>query len=155
MTKVHDHKSIPGIIASRLLSLICFFLLWFLLNYLMIYVDNDLYRNAVFFLDENAWLIIWMTVIYAAGEIFGALVFPLNLPAPILDAVASVFLAVFLFRILAFVGMVTDEKAFRMFESWEANVYPIVFIAVLIGGYILLFSRLVSKKRKKHKERDD
>jgi hypothetical protein len=155
MAKEHDHKSIPGIIVSRLLSVICFVVLWFLLNYLMPYVDNDLYRNAVFFLDENAWLILWMTVIYAGGEIFGALMFPLDLPAPILNAVASVFLTVFLFRILAFVGKVTGEETFEMFQAWEAYVYPIIFIAVLIGGYILLFSRLVSKKKKKHKERDD
>jgi hypothetical protein len=155
MAKSHDHKSIPGIIASRILGLMCFILLWFLLKYLMPYVDNDLYRNAVFFLDENAWLIIWMTVIYAAGEIFGALIFPLNLPAPVLDAVASVFLTVFLFRILEFAGKITDENAFKIFSAWEAYVYPLVFMAVLIGGYIALFSRLVSKKNKKRKERDD
>ena len=155
MAKEHDHKSIPGIIASRLLGVICFVILWFLLNYLIPYLNNDLYRSAVFFLDENAWLIIWMAVIYAAGEIFGALIFPLNLPAPILDAVASVFLTVFLFRMLSFVGRVTNEAAFKMFEAWESYVYPIVFIAVLIGGYIILFSRLVSKKKKKYKERDD
>jgi len=155
MAKEHDHKSIIGIIVSRFLGVICFVILWFLLNYLMPYVDNDLYRNAVFFLDENAWLIIWMAVIYAAGEVFGALMFPLSLPAPILDAVASVFLTVFLFRILAFAGKVTNEAAFKMFDAWEAYAYPLVFIVVLIGGYILLFSRLVSKKKKKHKERDD
>jgi hypothetical protein len=155
MTKEHDHKSIPGIIASRLLSLICFVILWFLLNYLMPYVDNDLYRSAVFFLDANAWLIIWMTVIFAAGEIFGALIFPLNLPGPILNAVASVFLAFFMFRILAFTGKATGETAFNVFAAWESYVYPIVFMAVLIGGYVILFSRLVSKKKKKHKERND
>jgi hypothetical protein len=153
MTK--ERKSVSDIIISRLFSLFCFLILLVVLDYLKKYIDSELYSASVYFLRENMELIVFMGVIYAAGEVFGALVFPLNLPAPIINAVASVFLADFIFRMLSFVGDITAEGTFKVFESFRDYVFPLIFVIVLIGGYLQIFSCLLSKKRKKNKERDE
>lgn len=147
-----EQRSVLDILISRLFGLLCFLIVLYILDYSRRYTDSELYSSCVFFLKENTTLIIFMGVVYAAGEIFGALTFPLNLPAPIINAVASVFLADFLFRILFFVGEVTDERIFRVFSLYKDYVFPIIFIAVLIGGYALIFAQLLYAKKKKHRE---
>ena len=150
----HDDKSVLRVVFSRLLGLACFLLIVYLLNYLLPYIDNRLYSEAVNFLNDNVILLIFMAVIYAAGEIFYALVFPLNLPAPIINAVASYFLVQFIFNLLLFVGKVTGEKAFRVFEGFREPAYIIVFVAVLAAGYLGIFLRLAGGGRKAKKRRD-
>jgi len=149
-----EGRSILGLAFSRLLGLACFLLMVWLLNYLLICIDNDLFSQAVGFLNDNVILLMAMAVIYAAGEIFSSLSFPLSLPAPILDAVASVFLAEFIFRLLSLTGKVTGEPAFKVFDGFKDPAYMIVFVAVLATGYISIFMRLAGagRKQKKHRE---
>jgi len=146
-------RSIVWIVFSRLVGLLCFLVILYLLDYLKAYIDSGLYRKAVDFLKDNVVLIVSMAVIYAAGEVFGSLMFPLDLPAPVLDAVASIFLVEFVFRVLAFIGLVTGESAFRVFLGFKPFVYLIVFVLVLVGGYLMIFGRRLSgRTRKRHKE---
>jgi hypothetical protein len=148
----HEAKSVVWIIFTRLVGLLLFLLLLYFLDYLKAYIDSSIYRQSVDFLKENIVLIVSMAVIYAAGEVFGSLMFPLDLPAPIIDAVASVFLVKFVFRILSFLGEITGESVFNVFSSFEAIVYPTVFILVLVFGYFSIFGRLFSGRKKRHKE---
>lgn len=150
MTK--ERKSVIDIMISRLFGIFCFLIVLFILDYAKLYVDSELYRASIYFLKENTSLIIFMGVIYTAGEVFSALIFPLNLPAPIINAVASVFLADFIFKMLDFVGDITNEDTFRVFSSYTGYVFPLIFVIILIGGYMIIFSRLIFSKKKKPKD---
>jgi hypothetical protein len=149
----HERSSLVGTIFSRLIGLVCFLLLVWLLNYLLDYIDNSLFKQSVHFLNGNVVLLIAMAIIYAAGELFSALTFPLSLPAPVLEAVASVFLTKFIFQLLDFVGEVTKEKAFSVFGNFDEIAYVVVFVAVLAVGYLTIFMNLAKGgRKKKHKD---
>ncbi len=148
----HESKSAVWIIFTRLVGLILFLLLLYFLDYLKAYIDSSIYRQSVDFLKGNIVLIVSMAVIYASGEVFGSLMFPLDLPAPILDAVASVLLVEFIFNILSFLGEMTGENVFNAFAGFKAIVYPTVFILVLVFGYFSVFGRVLSGRKKRRKE---
>lgn len=99
--------------------------------------------------------LIAMSAILAIGEIFGALPFPLNLPAPLFNAIGSVFLITFLLRIFELLEKTLD-KELLFFDRVQFLIYTIVFVAVLVVGYALIFKRLLGgdkeKEAKKCKE---
>ena len=147
-----DRKSVSDIVITRLFGLMCFLGILFMLDYFRAYIDSELYSASVFFLRGNTELIVYMAVIYAAGEVFGSLNFPLNLPSPVMNAVASVFLADFIFRMLSFVGYITAEETFGVFQEFRPYVFPLIFVIVLLGGYFIIFSGLLSNKKKRYKD---
>ncbi|MCK4476848.1 MAG: hypothetical protein KAU16_08990, partial [Methanophagales archaeon] len=111
-------------------------------NALTIFIMNPLFHQVVQFLNKNIVLLIVMFVIFLIGEVFNALIFPLNLPAPLFDAIGSVFLVAFIFRIFAFLDAFTKENIFQIFTRLSFLIYLLVFIIVLLGGYSWLFARL-------------
>lgn len=156
MTK-SSYKSIPWIVLMRLFGLIFFLILLYIANHLAFFTENPLNYQIIQFLNNNIWLIIVMSIIFLFGEVFNALIFPFNLPAPLFNASASVILVTFLFRIFALIDILLDEQIFVIFNRIEFLVYPLVFVIVLIGGYIAILVKLSrtdeSGSRQEHKEK--
>ncbi len=111
-------------------------------NFLPFLTDNPFNYRVIQFLNENIGLIILMFLIFLFGEIFNALIFPLNLPAPLFNASGSVLLVTFLFRIFTLIDILLNEKIFQIFNKISFLIYPFVFIIVLISGYITIFTKL-------------
>jgi len=148
-------KSIPGIIALRIFGLLLFLFLLYIANNLSFFTDNPLNYQIILFLNSHVWLLVLITFAFLIGEIFNALIFPLNLPAPLFNAVEAVLLVVFLIRIFALFDILLDINIFHIFDTLLFIIYPFVFIIVLIGGYILILQNLVRtdqspKKRNKN-----
>ncbi len=132
-------QSIAGILLSRIVGIIVFLILLGLLNILAESVlHGAIFQQVVAFLNANVWLLILITVILLIGELFGALVFPLNLPAPIFSAIGSVFIVLFIFRVFDLAATISGVAVLRIFESFAYLIYPLVFLVVLIGGYITI-----------------
>jgi len=85
-------KSIPGIIALRIFGLLLFLFLLYIANNLSFFTDNPLNYQIILFLNSQIWLMVMITIAFLIGEIFNALIFPLNLPAPLFNAVGAVLL---------------------------------------------------------------
>lgn len=137
-----SYRSIPMIALLRLFGLIFFLVLLYIANHLAFFTENPLNYQIIQFLNSNIWLIIVMSIAFLFGEVFNALIFPFNLPAPLFNASASVLLVAFLFRIFSLIDIILDEHIFQIFNRIAFIVYPLVFIIVLIGGYIAILVKL-------------
>lgn len=145
-------KSIPGIILSRVIGLLVFFGLLWVVNYLTGYVDNVWFHVAVGFVNANVMLIVIMAVVFLVAEVFGALVFPFDLPSPIFYAAGCMYLVTFLVRLLGLAGKITGLDIFGILVKSSYLAYPITFILVLLFGYIGIFVRLVGREKPEEKE---
>jgi len=154
-----SYRSIPIIVLKRLFGLILFLVLLYVANHLAFFTENPLNYQIIQFLNNNIWLIIVMSIAFLFGEVFNALIFPFNLPAPLFNASASVLLVAFLFRIFSLIDIILDEQILLIFNRNAFIVYPLVFIMVLIGGYIAILVKLSktdeseSLQGKKYKEK--
>ena len=154
-----SYRSIPIIVLKRLFGLILFLVLLYVANHLAFFTENPLNYQIIQFLNNNIWLIIVMSIAFLFGEVFNALIFPFNLPAPLFNASASVLLVAFLFRIFSLIDIILDEQILLIFNRIAFIVYPLVFMMVLIGGYIAILVKLSktdeseSLQGKKYKEK--
>ena len=135
-------ESVVGVLVSRLIGIVVFLILLGILNALAgAYIQSPTFLRVVAFLNANIGLLILIAVIFLAGDLFGTLTFPLNLPGPVFGAAGAVFVVMFLFRLFVLVGEITGVGIFSVFHGTLALlVYIFVFIVVLIGGYIALFA---------------
>ncbi|MDV2482722.1 hypothetical protein F8E02_12090 [Methanoculleus sp. Wushi-C6] len=133
-------ESVGGILISRIAGFIVFLILLAVLNILSgDYVQSPIFIRIVEFLNASLGLLFLITALFLLGDLFGVLVFPLNLPAPVFNAFGAVFLVTFLFRLFVLVGEITGVEFFAVLERTLAiPVTILVFVVVLIGGYIML-----------------
>jgi hypothetical protein len=97
-----------------------------------------------------------MSVIFAIGELFFALPFPVNLPAPLFSSLGTIFLITFIGRVFQLIGGMTDVDIIEAFRILSFIIYPLAFFGTLIGGYISIFAALFvpcNKHKDKKKEK--
>jgi uncharacterized membrane protein len=138
----HRKKPLSWVFVSRMIGIICFLIIVVLANILTYYITNSLYNAGVTFLNDNFWLLIIIVVVLLAADISDAFSFPFNLPAPLIRAIGSVFLILFVLRVIQFV----DNNALTNFytPSWYLAflIVPLVFLVVLISGYYTILRQL-------------
>jgi hypothetical protein len=138
------NKSLSRILFWRLFGLMIFLVVLALANYLIFQIhvlDSLLNRQVVVFLNGNILLFVFISLAFLFGELFSALFFPFNLPAPLFNAAGAVFLAAFLFRVFELAGSITGKDFLQAFRGFSFLAYPLIFAVVLFGGYILIFLR--------------
>jgi hypothetical protein len=133
-------ESIAGILISRIGGFVIFLILLGILNIIAESYRGEIFLQVVGFLNANLGLLVLITVVFLVADLFGALRFPLNLPAPLVNAVAAVFLVEFLIRLFVLVADISGVRAFLLFEEFAFLIYPAVFLIVLIGGYAVLLT---------------
>jgi len=158
-------KTIPN--KNRDLYLVSFVVFLIILGFLNISLDvfdNNILFEVVRLLNNNIWLIFIFSIIFTIGEVFGSFKFPGNLPAPIFNAIGSIFLLNFLFKIFRLVGNLSEINTFDNLTITFSFLYPIIFLLVLLGGYISILSgssweipkkKASSKKTKEEMTWDD
>jgi hypothetical protein len=122
-----------------------------LANILTYYVANPLYHSGVDFLNVNFWLLLLIGIIIFVADIFGAFTFPLNLPAPVIRAIGSVFIIAFVLRVFEWVDSTTGNNIYHYFWLLSFVIVPIVFIIVLLAGYYEIICDLWAKARIREK----
>ncbi len=137
------------IVLYDLVSFLVFLIILGILNASLDYFDNNILNEVVRLLNNNIWLILVFSIIFTIGEVFGALRFPSNLPAPIFNAIGSIFLLNFLFKIFGLVGKLSEIDTFDAISNVFPLLYPIIFLLVLLGGYISIFTNISWDRPKK------
>lgn len=130
------------VFVSRMIGIICFLIVIVLANILGHYVTSPLYHAGVLFLNENFWLLLLICVIFFFGDLFAAFPFPLNLPAPIIKAIGSVFCMVFILGAFQWVDTMAATNLYRMFLYLSFLIVPLVFLVVLASGYFEIMRQL-------------
>jgi len=126
----------------RMIGIITFLIVVVLANIFTYYVSNPVYRTGVLFLNENFWLLLLIAIILMAGDIFFAFPFPLNLPAPIIRAIGSVFIIAFMLHIFQWVDSVAAISLYSFVWVLSFVIVPVVFIVVLVSGYFEIMRKL-------------
>jgi hypothetical protein len=135
-------RSLGWVFVSRMIGIICFLIVVVLANILTYYVANPIYHSGVNFINGNFWLLVLIAVILLVADLFGAFPFPLNLPAPIIKAIGSVFCIAFILRVFQWVDTVTAMNLYPAFWFVSFLVVPLVFLIVLATGYFEIMRRL-------------
>jgi hypothetical protein len=125
-----------------MIEIICFLIVVVLANILTYYVASTVYHSGVNFVNENFWLLLLIAVILLIADLFGAFPFPLNLPAPIIKAIGSVFCIAFLIRVFQWVDTIAATNLYKAFWLISFLVIPLVFLIVLAGGYLEIMRKL-------------
>jgi flagellar biosynthesis protein FlhB len=133
-------QSPARIVIHDLISFIMFLIILGFLNISLDFFDSNILAEVVKLLNNNIWLIFIFSIIFTIGEVFGSFRFPGNLPAPIFNAIGSIFLLNFLFKIFRLVGNLSEINTFDNLTKSFPFLYPITFLLVLLGGYISILS---------------
>lgn len=139
--KIKEGRQSPTrTVIYNLISFIVFLVILGFLNISLDYFDNNILFEIVKLLNNNIWLIFVFSIIFSIAEVFECFKFPSNLPAPIFNAIGSIFLLNFLFKIFNLVGKISDMNTFETISKVFPFLYPIVFLLVLIGGYVSILT---------------
>jgi hypothetical protein len=138
----YRNKSLGWVFVSRMIGIICFLIVVVLANILTYYVVSPIYHSGVTFVNENFWLLLLIAIILMIADLFAAFPFPLNLPAPIVRAIGSVFCIAFFLRLIQWVDTINSTNLYQAFWLVSFLVIPLVFLIVLITGYFDIMRRL-------------
>ena len=127
---------------SKIVGLLLFLVILAVANLLIPFINNEIYFKTVHFFNDNLLFLVILSVIFLISALFDALFFPFNLPAPIFNAIGGVLVAVFVFRIFGFIDLVGKIDVFRNLSLIAYPIYFLVFVFVVIFGYIGIFARL-------------
>ena len=136
------NESLSSVFVLRMIGIITFLIVVVLANILTHYVSSPIYRTGVLFLNENFWLLLLIAIILLVGDIFFASPFPLNLPAPIIMAIGSVFVIAFMLHIFQWVDSVAATNLYSFVWVLSFVIVPVVFIVVLLSGYFEIMRKL-------------
>lgn len=137
-----SENSLSSVFVSRMIGIICFLIVVVLSNILTYYISSPIYRAGVLFLNENFWLLLLILIILLVGDIFFAFPFPINLPAPIIRAIGSVFVIAFMLHVFQWVDTVAATSLYSFVWVLSFVIVPIVFIIVLVSGYFEIMRKL-------------
>lgn len=146
-------KEIWHEILTRVIGFFIFLILLAIANVLTFYVKNEIFISVVGFLNNNIWLIIIFSIILLIGEIFGFLMFPLNIPGPLFNAVGGALLIQFIFKLFSFIITLSKVTINIPLNYIEYLVMTIVFIIVLVVGYVHIIIDVTRPKKRLHSER--
>jgi hypothetical protein len=138
----YGKKPLSWIFVSRMMGIIFFLIVVVLTNILTNYVTNPLYHSGVTFLNENVWLMIIIAIVWLVADTFGVFEFPLNLPAPIISAMGSVFFIVFILRVIQWGDTIAGTNLYPPFSLISVIIVPFVFVIVLASGYYHILQQL-------------
>jgi uncharacterized membrane protein len=144
-------RNILEISVSRLVGLVIFLVLLVIAN--LIYINSSIYLDIVGFLNSNIGIIILFTILLYLGEVFFIFDFPLNIPAPIFNAIGGFFVVGFIFDVIYLIGNFIGPNVFYLLKLLEPFVIWLVVLIILIVGYIEVFGGIGSKSRKRRAER--
>jgi hypothetical protein len=140
-------RASPGRSAlSEVITIILLVLGVWILNLISAFYGNPIFIQIVEFFNVNLIFLIIISLVFFVGDLFAIFGFPVNLPAPVFRAIASTLLVVFIFRLFGLFEVIVDAEVFGLIHSLAPFVYALVFLLVLILGYIHIFTVLVIRK---------
>jgi len=152
--RVWRRRSIIWTVFSTFVGIIAFLVLLAILDFSFGSSGNVVIQSLISLLKEDFYLLIVIALILMTGEIFDRFTFPLNLPAPLFQALASVFLVIFIFDVFRFLSDITGANIYQNLEILRILLSILIFLIVFTGGYFKIFGDLlrVGRQRELHGE---
>jgi hypothetical protein len=141
-------RSIIWTVFSTFLGIFAFYVLLAALN-AFVPSGNGILRGLVTLLADNFPYFIVIALVLMTGEVFDRFSFPLNLPAPLFHALASVFLVLVIFNVFEFLDTITRAGIYRNLEILRILLSILIFLIVFTGGYFKIFGDLLRVGRQR------
>lgn len=122
-----------------LIGLAVFLLILGIANFLKAYISHPFYHFFVNTFNEALWIILILSLLFLAADFFRVFQFPYDLPYPIINAFAYVYLVSFLFELLPLIEQVAGTEIPWRFATIKAVISVSVFALVITLGYINVF----------------
>jgi len=140
---------ISRLILKSLLGFLIFLVVVGALNLINLVIKQAVFNELVVFLNQSIIWIVLFALLFLFGEIFKVMDFPYNLPWPLFDAVASLFLIKFIFDVILFVNGFVNMPFVINLNMLYILISSLTFILVIIVGYIRLLMDSSSPKKKR------
>ncbi len=134
-------RSAHAILVSGLIGLILCLVFLIVMRMIANHYQSPLLTGFVDFLYANLVLIIALSVLFMAGEVFETFSYPYNLPFPAFNAFASVLLVLFLIRMLEFFEIYFTLSISSAIAILQWILFPLIFIVVIVTGYLSIFKK--------------
>jgi len=127
-----------------MIGIICLLIVFVLAKILENFTSKEgIYHGAVEgLLFANFWLLILIAIIVLIADLFTALPFPLNLPGPVIKAIGSVFCVALVLNVFQWIDGTAGTNIYPVFWLLSFLIVPLVFIIVLISGYLEILRQL-------------
>ena len=111
--------------------------------------ENVVIQQLILLHNTDLPLLIVIALLLMTGAIFDRFDFPLNLPAPLFHALASVFLVIFIFDVFKFLNDITGADIYQNLEILRILLSILIFLIVFTGGYFKIFGDLLRTGRER------
>lgn len=137
-------RSVGWVFVTRMIGILCFLIVVVLAKILTTFISPEgvIYKGIEGILFANFWLLLLIGVIMLVADVFGAFPFPLNLPAPIIKAFGSIFCIAFILNVFQWIDTAFSTALFPLFWIPSLILIPLVFLLILITGYIAIMHQL-------------
>lgn len=132
-------RSLLGIAAGTLIGIVILLLAVWGANRLISVFDNGFYTAFVQFFNESLFLLVLIVLVSFIADVTYLLVFPINAPAPVFKAASGVMAALFVFRLMMFIGESVGVDLSWILTPLAFAAYVITAIAILLLGYWEVF----------------
>ncbi|MFH1400592.1 MAG: hypothetical protein ABIH41_03670 [Nanoarchaeota archaeon] len=146
-------RSLTTTILARLLGLLVFLAVLWIVNTTASIWHDDIAQQTIRFLNENALLIIVMGAIFLIADIFDALRFPLNIPAPIISAAGALLAVTVILNLLETLDSAIGTSIGENAGAARPQIYVGIFLIVLVAGYLTIISRAVRTNKQPEQEK--
>lgn len=151
----NEESSINKALFNGIIKLIILLIIVFILNYISPNLLDETFNSVVLFINQNLAFLVVMNLVFWIADMLFCMTIPLSLISPWINVVGAMMVITFIFKIMDLMSNLLDEPMFHSLRWLKYLIYPIAFIATLVGGYIkLLFKpakRMAHEQQKMHK----
>ncbi len=137
----------PGIIISWFLAILGIIILVIIANVIAYLFPSTIIIDLVSFLNRNVWFLILSSVFFYLAALFYSFGFPINILTPPSDGAGSIFIVGFLINLIAVTDKYSGIGVGSVLKSFSILIYIMVFILVVIFGYVSIAQRQQRIKR--------
>lgn len=138
-------RSVWRRVIGGIFSFIVFLILLAVANYVSPWVGLTSFSEIVKFFNANIGFIFLMSAVFILSDIFWALIFPFNIPAPIVSAVGGILIVDLMFGMFKLIEYLLDVGIYTALGPFREMIYGLVFWLTIIVGYIIVVFRARGK----------
>jgi hypothetical protein len=152
--QIYRRTSIIWTIFTTLIGVMAFLALVMALSLLEPSLHNPYFTSLVTLLQDNFLYLLIVFLLLVTGQVFDRFTFPFNLPGPLFNAIAGVFLVLVMFNVFTWVDSISGSHFFPNLEVLRILLYFLVFLIVFIGGYFKVFGDLLTYSRQLERKKE-
>ncbi|MFH1802926.1 MAG: hypothetical protein ABH864_05775 [archaeon] len=135
------------VLVRGVIGLAIFFAILGITNFLKIWISHPFYHFFVNTFNGAIWIVIILSILFLVADFFRVLPFPYDLPYPIVNAFAYVYLVSLLFELIPLVEQISGTELPWGMATIKAVISISVFIIAAIAGYYKVFSHRYREKQ--------